>query len=104
MISLFITGLIPMSEIIHGIYWVAGFIVFAEALNKLERTEPFKRGMQFRWRVVETMKAFAWMFLAVGGAGAMASPLISTTAPGAQDVCLALGFATLIVRTRIKEG
>lgn len=103
MYSLFIMGF-TMNEIIQGVYWASGLIVFAEALNKLHRSEPLRRGMQLRNRVVEVLKSFAWMFLAVGGAGAMASPVMSHAGPSAQEVCMALGFAVLIVRTRIKEG
>lgn len=86
------------------IYWLAGLIVFAEALNKLERTAPCRRGLAHRVRVTEWLKAIAWALLCVGGAGALASPFIPNSQPGAASVCVILGFAVLIVRTRVKEG
>lgn len=86
------------------VYLVAGLVVFAEALNKLERTAPCRPGLAWRERVTEWLKAIAWMFLAVGGAGALASPLLPELPPSMQDICIVLGFAVLIVRTRVKEG
>lgn len=89
---------------LYVVYWVAGFIVLAEALNKLERTAPCRRGLAWRVRTTEWLKAIAWMLLAVGGAGALASPVIPDSRPDAASVCVILGFAVLIVRTRVKEG
>lgn len=86
------------------IYWLAGVVVFAEALNKLERTAPCRRGLAWRVRTTEWLKAIAWSLLAVGGAGALVSPLLPDSPPGAASVCVILGFAVLIVRTRVKEG
>ena len=105
-------------DLIHS---VAGFITLAEALNKLDRCQPLQRGLGWRKAVTEWLKALAWLLLALGGAGAMVAPLWrylpmppSTTellallmplqGPTVQDVCLALGFVVLIVRTRVKEG
>lgn len=88
----------------HIVYWVAGVIVFAESLNKLERTDPFCSGMRARWHVVVWLKALAWMLLAAGGFLAMVSPLLTDGSPSVQDLCIVLGFAVLIVRTRVKEG
>lgn len=93
-----------MTFALHLIYWAAGFVVLAEALNKLERTAPCRRGLAWRVRTTEWLKAIAWMLLAVGGAGALASPFLPNAAPSPQDVCIVLGFAVLIVRTRVKEG
>lgn len=93
-----------MMVMLLTIYWVAGFIVLAEALNKLERTAPLTYGLGWRKRTTEWLKAIAWMLLAVGGAGAVASPLLPHERPSTQDVCVILGFAVLIVRTRVKEG
>ncbi|MES2685497.1 MAG: hypothetical protein V4706_01680 [Pseudomonadota bacterium] len=100
---------------------IAGFIVLAEALNKLERTSPFAKGLTPRQRLVDGLKAFAWMLLALGAGGALVGPLlqpmgvvetgmpylyshIAKTDPSLADVCALGGFAVLIVRTRIKEG
>lgn len=105
-------------QIIHGL---AGLVVLAEALNKLERTAPCRAGLCVRERTSEWLKAIAWLLLALGGAGALASPLMQylpmaprpagvlalllpLQSPTLQDVCIALGFAVLIVRTRVKEG
>lgn len=93
------------------VHWVACAVVLAEALNKLERTAPCRRGMSLRERWVESLKALAWIFLALGGGGGLVAPLTSSMSlapflgePGLQDVCIAVGFAVLIVRTRFKEG
>lgn len=100
---------------------VAGLIVLAEALNKLERTAPFARGLTARQRLMEGLKALAWTLFALGAGGALASPLVQPVSldPGAPmrllgyllqpvpslaDVCVLSGFATLIIRTRIKDG
>ena len=106
---------------LQTIHVLAGLVVLAEALNKLERTAPCRPGLGLRERVTEWLKALAWLLLAMGGAGAMVAPMWryltmppSTTellallmplqGPTVQDVCLALGFVFLIVRTRVKEG
>lgn len=85
-------------------HWVSGFIVLAEALNKLERTSPLATGLTHRARLTSVLKALAWALLAIGGAGALITPLLQLEAPTLQDACVLLGFAVLIVRTRIKEG
>lgn len=106
---------------LQTIHALAGLVVLAEALNKLERTAPCRPGLGLRERATEWLKALAWLLLALGGAGAMVAPMWryltmppSTTellallmplqGPTVQDVCLALGFVVLIVRTRVKEG
>ena len=48
--------------------------------------------------------AMAWALLALGGAGAVITPFLPLEAPTLQDACVLLGFAVLIVRTRVKEG
>lgn len=90
--------------IVHMVHWLAGVIVLAEALNKLERTAPLRAGLCRRERAVEWLKAIAWALLAMGGAGALITPLLPLETPTLQDMCVLLGFAVLIVRTRIKEG
>lgn len=94
-----------------AVHWVACAIVVAEALNKLERTAPFQPSLSARERLVEVLKALAWILLALGGGGGLVAPLTNDMPrmpnlgePGLQDACLAVGFAVLIVRTRFKEG
>lgn len=103
------------------LHFVAGFVVLAEALNKLERTAPCRPGLTPRERATEWLKALAWLPLALGGAGAFVAPLLPslpllqptgpflslllpTQTPTLHDVCVIVGFAVLIVRTRVKEG
>lgn len=102
------------------LHLLAGLIVLMEALNKLERTAPFARGLTPRQRVVDGLKALAWALLALGAAGALAGPWlqpigeqigfvqffthITQPAPSLADVCVLAGFAILIIRTRVKEG
>ena len=93
-----------MNAAILVLHWLAGVIVLAEALNKLERTCPLATPAFSRAWVVEWLKAIAWALLAVGGAGAMVTPLLPIEKPTLQDATTMLGFAVLIVRTRIKEG
>lgn len=96
---------------------IAGLIVLAEALNKMERCDPLKRGLTPRQRVVDGLKALAWLLLALGAAGALAAPVLLSLGintlpthwlrleqPTLDQVLVLLGFAVLIVRTRLKEG
>ncbi len=106
-----------MQSALEIMHWVAGLIVVAEALNKLERTAPFAPGLSARKRVVDVLKSLAWLLLAVGGGGAIASPLLhvvgiptgtipwlSHQTPTLAETDVLAGFAVLIVRTRVKEG
>lgn len=98
--------------------WLSGLVVLAEALNKLERTCPVAPGLTRHERLVDGLKALAWALLAIGAAGAVASPvllelgvqrtfsgeLMRLERPTLAETCVLLGFAVLIVRTRVKEG
>lgn len=97
------------------VYWLAALVVLAEALNKLERTNPCARGLSHRARLADGLKALAWALLAIGSAGALVGPLVAAMGvrgdwvlrlcqPAAHDVAVMVGFAVLIVRTRVKEG
>lgn len=103
------------------IHVLAGIVVLAEALNKLERCDPLKAVLSSTARIVEVLKAIAWLLLAVGAGGAIAAPallalgvakeamgvlsnLIRLERPQLGEVCALAGFAVLIIRTRIKEG
>jgi hypothetical protein len=97
---------------------LAGLIVLAEALNKLERCELFGSGLTRLQHTAQVLKALAWMLLALGSGGAVAGPvllymgadmtwlpdLIHIEAPTLDDVATMVGFAVLVVRTRVKEG
>ncbi|MBV7541024.1 hypothetical protein [Acidovorax sp. sic0104] len=105
---------------LQAVHWFSGLVVLAEALNKLERTAPCRPGLTPRERATDWLKALAWLLLALGAAGALLAPLMPflpmnrsgaiwpllmpTQLPTLQDTCIALGFAVLIVRTRVKEG
>lgn len=106
-----------METALQALHIVAGLIVLAEALNKLERATPFARGLSAHDRWVDGLKALAWLLLALGGAGAIAAPLLLVLGvqphqmplmrlerPTLAEVCVLAGFAVLIVRTRVKEG
>ncbi|ARV17469.1 hypothetical protein AEP_00509 [Curvibacter sp. AEP1-3] len=106
-----------MTDPIQLAHWLAGIVVLAEALNKLERTAPFASGLSPRKRVVDFLKALAWLLLAIGAGGAVATPLllamgihatpfdhITHAQPTFAETAVLLGFAVLIVRTRVKEG
>lgn len=106
-----------MISTLQTIHIVAALLVLAEALNKLERSAPCARGLNARDRLLETLKALVWFLLALWSAGAIAPPFLTAfgihTAtsqmlvhpePSLGDVAGMLGFASLIVRTRIKEG
>lgn len=93
-----------MTAALHIVHWLCGLVVLAEALNKLERTAPCRRGLSPRERATEVLKAIAWLLLALGAGGAVATPILHLQAPTLRDTCVALGFAVLIVRTRVKEG
>ncbi|WP_310613723.1 hypothetical protein [Limnohabitans sp.] len=106
-----------MNSTIQTLHFIGGFIVLAEALNKLERTNPCACSLDARERVTEWLKALAWLLLAIGAGGALATPvlllcgvqsaeapLLRLEPPTIAETAVLLGFATLIVRTRIKEG
>eukprot|EP01034_Spumella_vulgaris_P032266 gene32266-39840_t len=54
----------PMTAL-QVLHFVAGFVVLAEALNKLERTAPCRAGLTPRERTTEWLKALAWSLLAL---------------------------------------
>lgn len=106
-----------MTTTLQILHWLAGFIVLAEALNKLERTAPFAPGLCRHARLLQGLKALAWALLAIGSAGAVATPFLGALgmhsatshmllhqAPSLAETCVLVGFAVLIIRTRVKEG
>lgn len=107
-----------MSTVLLVLHIVAGFIVLAEALNKLERCDPLGDGMTPLQRVVDSLKALAWLLLGLGAGGALAAPALLAMGlpadaagqvfrldgPTLDQTMVLVGFAVLIVRTRVKEG
>lgn len=92
-----------MIDLLQWLHVGAGIVVLAESLNKLERTAPFRPGVCGRTRLLDGLKALAWFLMALGAGGAIISPFIATPLH-LDQVCVLVGFAVLIVRTRIKEG
>ncbi|MDO8778114.1 MAG: hypothetical protein Q7K57_57230 [Burkholderiaceae bacterium] len=106
-----------MSAALQTLHWLAGLIVIAEALNKLERTCPLAPGLIGCERLVQSVKALGWALLALGAGGAVATPvlldmgvrsipstLLRLEHPTLAEVAVLAGFAILIIRTRLKEG
>jgi hypothetical protein len=103
------------------LHCMAGLVVLAEALNKIERTDLFDgRGdllhrllgvrwllVPWRWRrphVIKVLKLLAWLLMSIAAAVALASPFMYLPGPRLADVAMLGGFALLIVRSRLKEG
>lgn len=106
-----------MDHLMPVLHWLAGFVVLAEGLNKLERTDPFKPGLNALQRFVVLLKVLAWLCLVMGAAGAVARPWVAMPVGGQVhlsyfllvdsvsliDLLFVGGFALLIVRSRFKE-
>lgn len=102
----------------HLVLILSALVVMAEALNKLERCAPHLRGLTARQRVIDGLKALAWALLALSAGGALVGPVLPYLSgvpswmsyvvrienPTLDHVLVMLGFAVLIVRTRVKEG
>lgn len=107
-----------MTSVLQILHAVAGLIVLAEALNKLERTSLFTPRRRTYDRLADCLKVTAWALMALGAAGAVAAPmmlqlgiepnqaneLMRLERPTLAETVVLLGFAVLIVRTRVKEG
>lgn len=107
-----------MESILQCVHWMAAMVVLAEGLNKLERTAPFRPGIDMHTRIVDSLKAMAWCLLTIGAGGGAIAPalawlgidqiaagtLMRVERPTLAETSVMLGFAVLIVRTRIKEG
>lgn len=85
------------------VYWLACLVILAESLNKLERSHLLQPGLRRGVRVVTALKVAAWMLLAIGAAGGVIGPLVQYGAPSGRELVVAVGFAILIVRTRVKD-
>lgn len=95
--------MITIHILVLFVYWLAGLVVLAEALNKLERTDVRQRGASAGMRMVTALKVLAWLLLAIGAGGAIITPLLPLATPSLRDVAVLAGFAVLIVRTRVKD-
>ena len=89
--------------VLAAMHWLAGLVVLAEALNKLERTALFVPGLGLRLRLVMALKLLAWVLLAIGAGGALVTPFMHLEPPTLQDAAVIVGFAVLVVRSRLRE-
>ena len=105
-----------MSHFIPIIHWLAGVVVLAEALNKLERTTPFAPNLPHRKRLSDGFKTVAWTLMALGAGSALMAPVIgdfgltgpasqmlSHAKPSVAETASMLGFAVHIIYARLKE-
>lgn len=97
-----------MSIFLQILLAVSAVIVVAEGLNKLDRVDPRAKEQSTRERVCTWLKAVAWFFLVLGAGIYLIALAFGDDARGelarlAAPLVL-IGFATLIVRTRVKEG
>lgn len=96
--------------LLHTINCLAGLIVVAEAMNKLHRTAPCAPGLTAHLRIVAILKACAWLLLGFGGGAFLFAPVFAILQPtgiaptSLAETAIVLGFAILIIRTRVKEG
>jgi hypothetical protein len=56
----------------------------------------------WRSRLIDVLKLSAWVLLSVGAGGVLVSPFVGVPLQSAY-VCTEIGFALLIVRTRVRE-
>lgn len=67
-----------MISVIHAL---AGLIVLAEALRRLEHAKPAGPGLTWRQRGIQALCALAWLALAVSAALAVAGPALGWAGP-----------------------
>lgn len=80
-----------------AVNWLAGMIVVAEALNKLERLSL----RRMRLSLSRAVQFLAWSAIAIGGGGAVIHPLLDVPPPQRLgDVCALAGLAIVIVHCR----
>lgn len=92
-----------------ALHWLAGVVVLAEALNKLERACPLTPGLTRRMRLVVWLKTLGWTALAIGSGAAVFLPLLAGGGylqwlRPMTDTAVLIGFALLIIRTRVREA
>lgn len=93
---------IPQAAL-FAVYWCAAFVVLAEALNKLHRIDPLRKGLSRMQRARAVLNVLGWMLFAVASAGVIVSPVIGVYTTKLQDAALMLGLAVFIVHRRLKE-
>ncbi len=104
-----------MMEIVLGfVHFACGFIVLAEALNKLERVRPsLSLSLRPRYLLLTWLKAAAWFFVAIGAMAAFITPVALALAPAVAyyvpapsigDTAMVFGTAIHVIRTRVKEA
>lgn len=96
------------------IHWGAALVILMEAVDKLHACY-FREQHCAHGRLIASLKALAWIVLALAAAGAISSPLFRNfpiaglpglfvnPAPSLGEVGMYLGFAVLIARSWLKE-
>lgn len=97
-----VLGFIP-SALLQAINWLAAVVVLAEALNKLERADPFRADLCLRIRVALLLEVLGWICLALGAAGSLVAPLLHLERANLQTPAVMAGVAILTIRKRIRE-
>ncbi len=89
--------------VISILHWVSALIVIIEALNKLERYDPFQKMKSVKQMLIFWMTSAAWVALAVGSAGALVMPFLSIKPKLTADAFVLIAFAALLVRARLYQ-
>lgn len=97
------TPIVIPPAVLFSIYWFSAFIVLSEALNKLHRIDPLRKGLSPTQRAREGLNVLGWMLFSVSSAGVLVSPVIGVYTAKLQDAALMLGLAVFIVHRRLKE-
>lgn len=84
------------------VHWIAGFVVLAAGLHRLEHLNLFGKGLSRKDRAFICLEAVAWAALCVGAAGAIVTPLMPLERPTLQDSCVMGGLAGLLLILRRK--
>jgi hypothetical protein len=99
-----------MMTAIYVTHFLVALLVIAESLNKLERADPTAPGLAHDVRILAVLKVAAWLLMAFGAICVVLSTLFQPDQfpllerPSLREAVFMLGFAVLIIRTRIKEG
>lgn len=82
---------------------LAGLIVLAEGVNKLERTDVAAHGLNSRQRATVMLKAAGWFCLVLGAGGSAFCALLPLEYVRLGYALTVIGFALLVVRSRVRE-